>query len=81
MSKAGVPRRRKELSQRRSPQDFKIEEHNAVIQMAVPKVPRVTVPAASHVRMATAVKSQAPRLERRATGRRLRPFDPCRDRG
>ena len=51
--------------------------------MAVPKVARVTVPAVEvlHVMTASAVKRQAPTLERKATGPHLRLFDPCRDRG
>jgi len=52
MSKAGPTRRKKQVSkstttiQYRRLHDFKIEEHNAVIQMAGPKVARATVPAA-----------------------------------
>ena len=81
-SKAGVTRRRNQVNNRMGLHGFKIEEHNAVIPMAVHKVPQATAPAAvSLVMTATAVRSQAPTLERRATGRHLRPFDLCRGRG
>jgi hypothetical protein len=83
MSKLGLPRRKNQIRKLIDLHDFKIEEHNVVIQMAVPKVARVTVPAVEvlHVMTGSAVKHQAPTLERRATGPHLRLFDLCRDQG
>ena len=79
-SKAGATRRKHQVNCRMGLHGFKIEEHNAAIPMAVHKVPRATAPAAVSLMMtATAARSQAPILERRATGRHLRPFDLCRD--